>query len=180
MYKKECKLTSTELLQLIGDNLSEKCKQRILYNKFKLTSNQFVLIAGCKSDMVKMYPFQKGMAHKHDAGIFIIVFEILSILIISFFFKKLNQINNEYLDIIDDMQVDMKDFGIMFKNVKLDKYTQDKPIIKMKLWLHVQEVLKMKRSLQNNMEIIDVTVSMYSEPDVQCVFRMQEVQLEIN
>ena len=38
----------------------------------------------------------------------------------------------------------------------------------------------MKRSLQNNMEIIDITVSMYSEPDVQCVFRMQEVQLEIN
>ena len=115
------------------------------------------------------------MVHKQDAGIFIIIFEILSILIILFFFKKLTQINNEYLGIIDDMQVEIKDFGIMFKNVKLDRYTQDKAVIKMKLWLHVQQVLKMKRSIENNMEIMDITVSMYSEPDVQTVFRMQEV-----
>ena len=125
--------------------------------------------------MVKLLPLLNGMVHKQDAGIFIIIFEIVSILIILFFFKKLTQINNEYLGIIDDMQVAIKDFGIMFKNVKLDRYTQDKAVIKMKLWLHVQQVLKMKRSIENNMEIMDITVSMYSEPDVQTVFRMQEV-----
>ena len=39
---------------------------------------------------------------------------------------------------------------------------------------------KQSPELENNMEIMDITVSMYSEPDVQTVFRMQEVQLEIN
>ena len=30
------------------------------------------------------------------------------------------------------------------------------------------------------MKCIDVTLSLYTQPNIQCVFRMQEIQLEIN
>lgn len=43
--------------------------------------------------------------HKENIGILIVVIDIVSILIMAFFFGKLSEINQEYLDIMDDMTV---------------------------------------------------------------------------
>ena len=50
----------------------------------------------------------------------------------------------------------------------------------MKIWLHFDELLKSKRDSYNNMQCIDVCLSIYSQPSIQLVFRMQEIQLVIN
>lgn len=47
----------------------------------------------------------------------------MSLLIMFYFFKKINYLNNEFLGDIDDLRVTMKDFGLQINNVKLDKYT---------------------------------------------------------
>ena len=50
---------------------------------------------------------------------------MISVAYMAFIFSKLKDINNEYLEIMDDMRVQMKDFGVKVNDVKLDKYTQD-------------------------------------------------------
>ena len=50
----------------------------------------------------------------------------------------------------------------------------------MKIWLHMTEVLKEHEIEDNDMEVIDVTLSLYTMPSIQLVFRMQEVQIDIN
>ena len=49
----------------------------------------------------------------------------------------------------------------------------------MKLWLHMTELLRNKRTRENDMEVIDITLSLYTQPSIQCVFSMQKIQLEI-
>jgi len=44
-------------------------------------------------------------------------------MITTFFFSKLKNINEEYMELMDDLTVQIKDFGIMFENVALDKYS---------------------------------------------------------
>ena len=53
----------------------------------------------------------------------LVAFDILSILIIWLFFYKIEVINNEYLRIIDDMNVQMKDFSIKIDDISVDKYS---------------------------------------------------------
>lgn len=110
----------------------------------------------------------------------IVVIDIVSILIMAFFFGKLSEINQEYLDIMDDMTVQMKDFAIKIDDVTVDRYTQDSRVLKMKLWHHFTDILRPKRTIENDMEVVDVTLSLYTMPSIQLVFRMQELQLEIN
>ena len=83
--KQECDI-EFQYTEAFKDSISQECKQRILYDDPKLTSNNFILIAGCKSDTVKVFPLAEAYNHKHSAGIIIICFEIVSILIITFFF----------------------------------------------------------------------------------------------
>lgn len=80
----------------------------------------------------------------------------------------------------------MKDFGVILNDVKLDRFTQDSRIQKMKIWLHFSSMFK--EFLEKNPDdeiakanqVIDVTLSMYKEQGTQLVFRMQEIQIEIN
>lgn len=53
----------------------------------------------------------------------IVSLDMVSLLVMTFFFYKLKEINNEYLDIMDDLTVQMKDFSIKIDNVILDRYT---------------------------------------------------------
>jgi hypothetical protein len=55
---------------------------------------------------------------------------------------KLEQINNDFVDIVNDNQITMKDFSVMCTNVHLDKYTQDPTLVKMKIWLHFKNLLE--------------------------------------
>ena len=74
----------------------------------------------------------------------------------------------------------MKDFGVKINNVKLDKYTIDSRVVKMKIWLHFRDILESEKERHNDMQCVDVCLSLYTQPSIQCVFRMQEIQLEIN
>lgn len=100
--------------------------------------------------------------------------------IVIYFFTKLENLNNEFLENVDDLRVQMKDFGVIIENVILDKYTYDSRIIKMKVWLHFKQLLAHKVDKFNDFSCVDVTLSLYSQPSIQLVFRMQEIQLEIN
>ena len=43
---------------------------------------------------------------------------------------------------MDNLQVQMKDFGVRIKDVRLDKFTYDSRVIKLKVWLHFKEILR--------------------------------------
>lgn len=67
----------------------------------------------------------------------------------------------------------MKDFGVILNDVKIDKYTQDFRVQKMKIWTHFSEILKdYKSNDTDNMEVMDVTLSIYSLGLIQCVFKL--------
>lgn len=81
-----------------------------------------MMVVGCREDFVKV-PFGGNLIHKESVGVLIVSLDIASILVMTFFFYKLKEINNEFLDIMDDMTVQMKDFAIKIDNVILDRHT---------------------------------------------------------
>ena len=91
---------------------------------------------------------------------------MISVAYMAFIFSKLKDINNEYLEIMDDMRVQMKDFGVKINNVKLDKFTYDSRVVKIKVWLHFQDVLEPFKTPYNDMECIDVCLSLYTQPSI--------------
>ena len=142
--------------------ITDRCLKRIRYLNY--TSPHFLIVIGCKDDTVN-FPIADNF-HKEIAGVIIVSFDIISILIMAVFFYKLKSINMEYLNIMDDMTVQMKDFTIKINDVELDKYTQDSRSLKMKLWLHFTEILKAKRTIDNNLELLDVTLSIYTQKNI--------------
>ena len=53
----------------------------------------------------------------------------------------------------------------------------------MKIWLYMAKILEPYKheDPDNPLEVIDVSLSIYkSQPSIQLVFRMQEIQIEIN
>ena len=80
----------------------------------------------------------------------------------------------------DNLTVQVSDFGIMIKDLKLDKYTQDMRILKMKLWLYIEDLMKSKKKNDNHLHIVDICFSLYNEPDIHLVIYMQDVQQQIN
>jgi len=79
------------------------------------------MVVGCKSDYVSL-PFSTKF-HKQEAGILVVCLDIASLVIMAFFFSKLKKINEEYIDIMDNMTVQMKDFTLQIDDVAIDKYT---------------------------------------------------------
>ena len=70
-----------------------------------------------------------------------------------FMFYKIEQLNKEYLTTVDDNQITMKDFAIMCTNVKLDRYTQDSRLIKMKIWLHFTRLFQNRELMADHEEL---------------------------
>ena len=112
--------------------------------------------------------------------------DALSIVIMIYFFSVIKTINMEYLNIMDDLRVQMKEFGIKIDEVILDRYSQDSRLIKMKVWHHFTKILNLeeisgqKADEYNDLEVIDVCLSNYTQPSIQLVFRMQDIQLEMD
>jgi len=69
----------------------------------------------------------------------------------------------------------MKDFGIKIDGMRIDKYTQDWRVQKMKIWTHFSEILEDYGINDDRNEVIDVTLSIYSLGATQLVFKMQEI-----
>jgi hypothetical protein len=119
-------------------------------NYANITSKQYLAIFGCKYDTVSV-PFSEMRVHKEIIGVLVVTVDFSCVLIMIYFFGKLEMLNNEWLMSIDDLRVQMKDFGCTIENLKLDKYTYDSRIIKMKIWLHFHELMEKKRDRFNDM-----------------------------
>mmetsp|Transcript_24596 Transcript_24596/g.38189 ORF Transcript_24596/g.38189 Transcript_24596/m.38189 type:complete len:190 (-) Transcript_24596:3055-3624(-) len=172
LHKSECE---------IGDDsnffyrIREYCTDRIKY--LNITSPEYIVVVGCSEDTINLFGTNY---HKENVGVFVVVVDFISIMIMAFVFSKLSEINEEYLEVIDDALIQMKDFGIAIQDLKLDKYTQDSRLLKLKIWIHFHNFLKPLADEDNSMEIVDVTFSLYQQPGFGLIFRMQEVQAEIN
>ena len=60
----------------------------------------------------------------------------------------------------------MSDFSLQINDVVVDRHTQDSRVLKMKVWLHLTELLREHRTIDNDMEIVDVTLSLYTQPSI--------------
>lgn len=146
--------------------ISDECKLRMSDPAYlAITSKLYIGILGCKYDDVQL-PFGSKRLHKERIGIIIVVLDFSSILLMMYFFAKINALNNEFLEKIDDLRVQMKDFGVKINNVKLDKYTLDSRIVKIKIWLHFKDILELKKEKYNDMQCIDVCLSLYTQPSI--------------
>ena len=88
--------------------LSDNCIKRIMLAH--VTSPDMIMVVGCQSDMI-MVPFMR-MFHKESIGCLVVAIDMLGILIMAMFFSKLNDLNEEYINIVDGMTVQMKDFVV--------------------------------------------------------------------
>ena len=43
---------------------------------------------------------------------------------------------------MDDLKVQMKDFGVKIDDLKLDRFTQDSRLIKFKIWLYFTKIFQ--------------------------------------
>lgn len=93
---------------------SKKCRD------MKDISDQLILIAGCQSDSVEI---NRNRIQKKEVAYIIIAFDILSTFIMIYFFRKLDSLNREFLDITQNHRISVSDFSIVCRNVILDKYT---------------------------------------------------------
>ena len=106
------------------------------------------MITNCIHDRVN---FQN--IHKESVALIGVICDMISICLIYYFFIKLKQINNEYLEIIDNNVIKMTSFTIQIDNLILDKTMQDLRVLKMKLWLHFQKIIEEKGV---NSKVVDV------------------------
>jgi hypothetical protein len=120
LYKSECIIDPEEGDLNLYYLFKEYCIDRIKY--LKITSFEYILVVGCTEDYVTISSFNSKI-HKEKIGIIVVVLDMISVAFMAFIFQKLLEINEEYLDIMDDARVQMKDFGVKINNVKLDKYT---------------------------------------------------------
>ena len=119
--------------------VSDSCKGRILQDD-PITSDQFIFMAGCLGDFVKLGESSK--IDKDKLLICAVVFDGLSLFIMIFFFRRLEMINSEFLETFDNYQIDMKDFSIQCNDVLMDQATQASRLVKMKVWLYFTEKIK--------------------------------------
>ena len=91
-----------------------------------ITSREYIIVVGCRKDWVYApMSFETFTITKETVGIMTVVIDIISVLIISLFLSKLGSINDEYLDIMDNMIVQVNDFGVYAYNLRIDKHSQD-------------------------------------------------------
>ena len=83
-----------------------------------------------------------GKIHKEELGFIAVICDILSILVMYYMFNKLKRMNDEYLTILDNNVIRMKDFSVQVRRLRFDNTTQDIRILKLKLWLHFEGLLE--------------------------------------
>lgn len=79
-------------------------------------------IVGCKYDTVDVEIIGTRV-HKEIVGIVLIICDFSSVVIMMYWFGAMGLINNEYLVVMDDLRVQVKDFSCKIDNVILDRYS---------------------------------------------------------
>ena len=110
----------------------------------------------CIRDYVVFPPLPSVHFHKEELGVVAVLSDIISIFLMYYFFGKLKNLNEEYLTILDNNVIRMKDFTIQVRRVSIDDATQDLRILKLKIWMHFTNILKKFRHGDNQMEVVDV------------------------
>jgi hypothetical protein len=105
----------------LSEMISEECYDRIF--QIGLDTVQIMTIVRCKNDLVAFSLVPAGYLHKEEVGFITVVTDILSTIVIYYMFNKLNSINDEYLEILDNNVIKMKDFSIHIKRLKIDSTT---------------------------------------------------------
>jgi len=67
------------------------------------------MILGCQSDTIQT---TMGNLHKEKIGIMVVVADIISILVITYFIGKIREINEEYLGLAGNLEVNMSDYTV--------------------------------------------------------------------
>lgn len=119
--------------------ISEQCYKSIFDQE--VVSNEFVAIIGCMKDNIQIETLGISL-HKLQIGLIVVAIDILSILFMSFVFGRLKPIIEEYLKIVDQNMIKISDFSIQIQDVELDEAMQDHRMIKMKLWVHLNNLIK--------------------------------------
>jgi len=162
-FKKSCTFDVNEIGKYYEDSnpkedkkvsffemVSDDCKTRM--SEYKVTSYQYIGVVGCKYDDV-LVPFTRSTRlHKEWIGIIILICDIVSIMMMYYFFSSIRRLNLEVLESMDDMLVQMKDFGIKIDDLKLDRFTQDSRLIKMKIWLHFTKLFQNRKFMKEHGE----------------------------
>ena len=141
--------------------------------------NEYIVVAGCQNVYIQV-PMTQIKLNKESVSLYIVVVNGITMLIIAYFFQKIETLNQEYLKIMDNLTVQMKDFGVWMQSVKLDRHTQDPRVIKLKVWMFYTNILNRFATEENPMEIIDVTFSRYTDKEVKQILKMQDIQVKIN
>lgn len=161
---------------------SDQCMARTLkdHDGVAKMSDHFIFVVGCIGDSVDLGGTTIGKLQLLE---FVVMFDIASVIILLYCFNKISVFNQEFLDIFDDSRVTMQDFALQCNNVLMDKQTQDSRLVKMKVWLHfnkiIQKACKANDSLFDS-KVVDVTLSITTQPKLQLIFKMEIAQSRIN
>jgi len=110
---KNMKGTNIEYFKL-SEMISENCYKRIFDNE--VVSNELIGVVGCMNDRIEI-KYLNFAFHKEKVGLLTVVIDILSILIMYYMFRKIKEINKEYLNIIDKNVIKIKDFSFAIKSL---------------------------------------------------------------
>jgi len=66
-----------------------------------------------------------------------VILDVISIFIITYFLSKISEMNNESMNIMDRLWITMEDYSIQLSKLKVDKFSQDMRILHMKLWMYI-------------------------------------------
>ena len=88
---------------------SESCLHKI---EAQQISPHLLIVAGCKKQRVEV-PLTSLHFSKTSLSIFIVTLNGIGMVVIAYFFNKIETLNNEYKNIMDNLTVQMKDFGVL-------------------------------------------------------------------
>lgn len=93
--------------------ISEDCYKRIY--QLEVAQTEFIAILSCQKDVMRFFMVPSGQIHKEELGFIAVICDILSICVMYYMFGKLKAMNEEYLRILDNNVIRMKDFSIQVR-----------------------------------------------------------------
>ena len=94
----------------MSELISLNCYNRVF--NLESTSLEYIGVFSCMTDQLSM-PFVQGISfHKNQLGLISVFIDIASLSLMFYLFGKLKSINQEFLTILDNNVIRMKDFTI--------------------------------------------------------------------
>lgn len=113
--------------------------------------------------------------HKHQIGLIIAIADAFSILFMYFIFWKMKPLIEEYLVIVDSNMIKYSDFSFQIKDIRLNETLQDSRMIKMKIWTHLNDLLRhVKTDTGERLQIVDIQLSFSKKQKDLLIYRMAD------